>query len=79
MRNTILNTGMAVSLLGATGAMAHSGDHSAVPWHHALSSADHLLLASLGITAVAGVISLHRQRNTPARLRVTAERNRSRR
>ncbi len=79
MRNTILNTAATASLLGATGAAAHNGDHSAVPWHHAMSSADHLLLAALAVIAVAGLISLHRQRNTPARLRVKAERRRSRR
>ena len=79
MRNTILKTATAVSLPGASGAMAHGGDHSAVPWHHALSSADHLLLAALGVAAVAGAISLARKHLTPARLRVKADRSRSRR
>lgn len=67
MMRTLFTTPVATALLcGSGAAAAHSGDHGAVAWYHALVSADHLLVMALPALALAGLLARRGRRGSMA-------------
>ncbi len=74
MMRTLFSTPVAIALLcGSGAAAAHSGDHSAAAWFHALVSVDHLLVMALPALALAGLLAYRRRRGSTALLPIARQ------